>query len=120
MNAIVINKTIPTRTYREWTDDNKDIIKKKQKEYRINNINKIKKLKQQQYQDNKDKLLKKATEYREDNKDKIKQYFNDNKDILNAKKREKITCICGSKTSKASKSNQDKIKKHIAFITKTN
>jgi len=77
------NKNVAGRNLKEYTQDNKDKIKKKDKKYYNNNKDKIK----QYIEDNKDKIK----QYREDNKDKIKQ--------RNKEYREKnkifINCVCG-------------------------
>ena len=76
------NKFIPTRTPKEYREDNKDKIKDKIKKYREDNKDKIKKQKEEYYLDNKDKKKVKNKEYYKLNNDKIK---------------EKVKCgICGS------------------------
>ena len=81
-----LNKVIPGRTKKEWSEDNKDKIldkkkeyydanKDKAKEYYEDNKTKIKKYKE----DNKDKIQEKAREYYEANKDKKKKYYEANK-----------------------------------------
>jgi len=58
--------------------------------------------------------------YKLDNRDEIleynKQYRQENRDELNEKKREKLTCICGSIVSKSNKSQHLKTKKHLQFL----
>ena len=72
-----LNKSIPTRTNKEYYIHNKDKIK----EYRENNKDKIK----EYYENNKDKIK----EYRENNKDDInkknKEYYENNKDKIKDK-----------------------------------
>jgi len=81
------NKVIPTRTKAEWYDDNKDKILEQRKEYYLDNRDKILEH-QKQYND-----LEKRKQYREANRDAIleyqKKYHEANKDLLNAKKRER-------------------------------
>ena len=48
---------------------------------------------------------------------KQKEYQQLNKDIINERKREKITCICGCIFSKNGKSKHEKTKLHLEFIT---
>jgi hypothetical protein len=89
-----LNQIIPTRT---------------QKEY---------------YEDNKEDLLLKVKEYREKNRDAIllkkKQYQIDNKDVIKlrdkARKKEKYTCECGSTLRIIDKARHERTHKHQAFI----
>jgi hypothetical protein len=132
---IVVNKKIPTRTQKEYVEDNKDKIKQyhdqynidnqdKIKQYRIDNKDKIKQYHDQYNIDNQDKIK----QYRIDNKDKIekytkehhKQYYKDNIDIIKQKKQTKINCVCGSEIQKGDKAKHEKTKKHIEYIAKTN
>jgi hypothetical protein len=62
-----LNCFIPTRTYAEYYNDNKEKILEKNKQYNI---------------DNRDKLVEYQKEYRIYNKDKAKQYRIDNRDKL--------------------------------------
>jgi hypothetical protein len=87
---ICINKVIPTRTIKEY------------------------------YQDNKKTLLKEHKEYRQANKESIKEqraeYYQQNIDKIKAIKNEKITCICGIVYSNSNKSRHEQSKKHLGFI----
>jgi len=77
-NNNCVNKYIPTRTDKEYYEDNKDKIIQYVKEYRDNNKNKV---------------LKYQKEYRETNKNKErkkqngKQYYNNNKDKIKQKRK---------------------------------
>jgi len=88
-----LNKRIPTRTYKEYYENNKD----KKKEYREQNKDKSKEYSKKYYENNKskeyyEKYKDKAKEYREQNKDiindKAKEYYENNKDIINDKAKE--------------------------------
>jgi len=81
-----VNKHIPSRTKKEWVEDNKKHIKN---------------YKKQHYQDNKDILSQKGKEYRLQNQDKIKEKFN---------------CECGGKYKHSCRSIHFKTKKHIDFM----
>jgi hypothetical protein len=106
---IVVNKKIPTRTQKEYVEDNKDKIKQYHDQYNIDNQDKIK-----QYRiDNKDKIEKYTKEHH-------KQYYKDNIDIIKQKKQTKINCVCGSEIQKGDKAKHEKTKKHIEYIAKTN
>jgi len=102
-----LNKCIPTRTIKEWREENKDYDKK----YYEENIDKIKKYREKNKEErnkkskewrekNKEELNKKQKEYREKNKEEIskrhKKWYEKNKEERNKKKREKIKCEkCG-------------------------
>jgi len=64
-----LNRLIPTRTYKEYTVDNKNRIKKTRKQYQ---------------EDHKEELSKKNKQYREDHKEELleymKQYYKDHKE----------------------------------------
>ena len=68
----------------------------------------------------KEKLHIKNQKYHSENKEQIlenkKTYYNKNKDEINAKRKEKIICVCGSTTTKDNKSRHIKTKKHISAI----
>ena len=90
----VLNKVIPTRTYKEYYEDNKEKILLYNKEYQAAN---------------KEQFLIKKKEYREANKEKIKLHQN-----------QKITCECGSVHSLVNKIRHSKTKKHMTFISSSN
>jgi len=92
-----------------YRENNKDDLNKKRKEYYINNKNKIKEINKLYNENNKEKIKQKDKEYYEKNKDKIKEK---NKE----RKREKITCECGSITNKSHLRRHEKSKKHLNFI----
>ena len=55
-----VNKVQPTRTRKEYLEDNKDKIRDKRKQYSIDNADKIKEYKKAWYQDNADKKSEKT------------------------------------------------------------
>jgi hypothetical protein len=65
----------------------------------------------------------KKKEWDKDNKKKIKEYQNEfrenNREILNEKRREKITCKCGCEITKSNLSTHLKTQKHIKFLALT-
>ena len=81
-----VNKQIPNRTYKQWYDDNSDIIKKKQKQY---------------YQSNKDKWI-------------INR--NKNKHKISERKKKLIICECNSTIRKDDIARHLKSKKHINYM----
>lgn len=118
-----LNKVIPTRTEKEYREDNKE----KKKEYREENKEKIR----EYYEENKDYLLEKSKEYYETNKDqireqkkeyyeenkekireKLKEYYETNKEKIREKSKEKITCECGCEITKYNLSRHKVSSKH--------
>ena len=101
-NNECINKCIPTRTDKEYRENNKDKMREYKKEY---------------VKINKDKIIKQSKEYREINKDKIrekdKEYREINKDKLNEKRKEKDECPHCNK-----KMRRDSIPRHIRHFCK--
>jgi hypothetical protein len=100
-----LNCKIPTRTEKERYENNKDKIKKKRKEH---------------YENNKEQMLEKAKIYRDNNKKQIKKYRDDNKQIINEKGKEEITCECGSIVRKDGIKRHEKSLKHKNFILALN
>ena len=114
-----LNRNIPTRTIKEWREENKDEIGIKQKEYQEDNKDKIKVYKKEYQEDNKDKIKVYRKEYLKDNKDKNKEkqkeYQENNKEILvdQAKiYREKNKDIIKIRKKSYSVRAKDKIKEH--------
>ena len=91
-NNECVNKQIPTRTTKEWCDDNKEEIKVKGKQYYEDNKEEIKVKSKQYYEDNKEEIAVKKKQYREDNKEEItvknKQYYEDNKEWVAVKNKQ--------------------------------
>lgn len=85
-----LNKVIPTRTDKEYRENNKQIILEKQKEYRENNKVKI--------------------------CERLKKYYEQNKDKINEKHNEKFTCECGGRYTFGNKSKHFKTKLHQSFV----
>ena len=107
-----LNKNLPTRTRKEWREDNKQKIK----EYR---------------EDNKELILEKYKEWCENNKEKIKEYRENNKELISEKykewrennkekikerRKEKVTCECGSIVTKNNIKKHQQSQKHKNFL----
>ena len=107
-----LNCQIPTRTQKEYRNDNKEKLVELKKQWCIDNKDKIVEQKKQWYNENRDKILEKQKEYSKDNVDKIakyqkeyyeankdkileqvKQYKNDNKNKILEKHKKTKTCI---------------------------
>jgi len=96
-----LNKQMPTRTKKQYCEDNKEIISEKKKQY---------------FNANKKILLEKQKEYREQNKEykkeKAKQYYENNKQIILEKAKEKAICDhCGCELNKSSLKKHQQSKK---------
>ena len=85
-----LNKQLPTRTIKEWNEENKEQLKDYMKEYREQN--------------------------KEQFKDYMKEYYDEYKDKIN----EKIECECGGKYTFCHKSRHLKSKKHLDYLYKIN
>jgi len=87
---ICVNKIIPTRTKKEWDEQNKDKIVEYKKEYNEKNKDK----RNEYLEQNKDKISQQRKEYLEKNKDKIaqkkKEYYQLNKDKIAERRRLKL------------------------------
>ena len=87
-----VNKNIPTRTLKEYYDNNKDAILEQKKKYYDNNKDAIVEQKKKYYDNNKDVILEKYKQYYDNNKDalleKHKQYYDKNKDALIEKQKQ--------------------------------
>ena len=79
LNA-TLNCQLPTRTRKEWCEDNKDKLTEKSKEWCENNKDKIKEYRE----NNKDKIKEYNKEYYDKNKNKeyYKEYYDNNKNQL--------------------------------------
>jgi hypothetical protein len=137
-NNQCVNKVIPTRTIKEYYQDNKDKLidyqkeyyeqnkdklkeyyeqnKDKIKEYREQNKDKIIDYQKEYYEQNKDKLK----EYYEQNKDKIKEYYEQNKDKINEHRYKHFTCECGGCYIQKNKATHLKSIKHQNYLNNKN
>ena len=111
-----VDKSKPTRTIKEWREDNKEKIKERKRE----NADKIRE-QMKIYRDlNKDKIKDQNKLWRENNKDKVnertKKYREENKETIDKRRSIKYTCECGSTSLLKNKSNHIKSQKHILFI----
>jgi hypothetical protein len=114
LNA-TLNSVIPSRTKKEnnkeYSKNNKEILKEYQNEYRKNNKEILKEYQNEYRKNNKEYQI----EYYENNKEYFKEYYENNKDIIN----KKIICKCGCKINKNNLLRHLKTQKHIKFIALT-
>ena len=98
-NNECVNKHIPTRTKKEYYEQNRDKIIEQKKEYRDTN---------------KDKIAEQKKEYYEPNKYKIKEHYDKNKQKIEEQKKP-YTCECGSVFRIDAKSRHLKTLKHQQY-----
>ena len=115
-NNDCVNKNIPSRTLKEYYQDNRDKIK----EYYEQNKDKIIDYQKEYYEQNKDKIIDYQKEYNTKNKDKIidyqKEYYNITKEDKLKKLNEKVICECGSICSRSGLTEHLKTNKHKKLI----
>jgi hypothetical protein len=115
-----LNKIIPTRSAKEWREDNKQVLFEKKKKYRDANKEYIAERDKKYRENNKQVIAEKQKEYRENNKQIInekkkeyreankqvilerdKKYYEANKQVLLEKAKQKCKCdICGTEVTK--------------------
>ena len=100
-----LNKVIPTRTQKEYYDQNRDQVLKYKKEYQEQNREKIAEYQKDYREQNREQLTEKKKEYKEQNREQIAE-----------KRNTKIVCKCGGKYTRDNKSRHFKTKKHIQSI----
>jgi hypothetical protein len=100
-----LNMIEPSRTEKEYYEDNKEQLIEKQREY---------------YKNNKDKIAEKYKEYYENNKDKIAEYQKEHYEEIKQKLKEKTTCECGSIISNYHIVRHRKTIKHQEWLKNNN
>jgi len=128
-----LNTQIPSRTPKQYQQDNHEKISEWKKQYQQDNHEKISEWKKQYYQDNFEKISEKGKQYRQDNREKIseqkkqsyqdnrddilekqKQYYQENREKILENINQKITCeICGFIGTKNHLKRHQKTKKCI-------
>lgn len=104
-SLICVNKNIPTRTHKEWLNDNREAVVAYQAEY------------SKQYRDsNADKLRAYSVDYYDSHKEQLKtyarEYYADNKVEIH----KIVVCECGVEITRASLLRHTKTKKHLGKI----
>jgi HD-like signal output (HDOD) protein len=102
-----VNKVLPTRSKKEYTQQNKEQMKK----FRLNNKENIQKFKKEYYNKNKESIK----EYYNKNKESRKEYYNKNKENIKEKLNQTFDCGCGSTCKIGEKSRHNKTLKHIKY-----
>lgn len=130
-----LNRAIPSRTRKEYVEDNIDNVRGYKKKYAEIHKEEIVERGQIWREENKDELKIKKKIYslehkeesaerckiwREENKDynvmKKKEYYEANKIQIAENNKIKITCCCGNIITLGAKSNHERTQKHINFI----
>ena len=118
---ICVNKVIAGRTRYEYADDNKEHLQEINKIYYSNNKDNILQYQKEYYIENEKQIEERLKQYRIMNatvlNDKRKMYYKDNKSIINEKQKQLVYCECGNSFTVSNKSQHNKTKKHISFIT---
>ena len=102
-----VNKIIPTRTVKQYYEDNKEHINKINKQYQKDHIDELKQYRKQYWQDHRDELKIKKKQYNENHKEELKE-----------KRKIKYTCECGKIICKSVKKRHEKTKRHQKFLLK--
>ena len=118
-----LNCHIPSRTTKEYTVDNKDKIKLKDKKYYERNKDIISEKNKNYYEKNKDIISERNKNYYINNKEQFRknntEYREKNKDIIREKakekNKEKINCDCGSVVRKSELARHNKTIKHKKY-----
>ena len=104
-----LNTKVAGREHKEYREVNKDKIKEKNQEYKEKHKERLSEHKKEKYKENHEQELEKLKKYREENKD-----------VLNAKKREKIHCsACDCWFSRCGQARHNNRLKHIEAIKNT-
>jgi hypothetical protein len=130
-NNECVNKVVPTRSTKEWKEQNRDKIIDYQKDYREQNQDKLnkkakeyyeknKEQKKNYYEQNKEKFKEKKKNYYEQNKDYFKKYQKQNQDKLKKYKNKKSTCECGGCYTNVNKATHLKSIKHQNYLNNKN
>ena len=130
-----LNRYIPAQTSQEsskrYYENNRELVshrrkqhyeanKENMKQYREDNKERRKQQNKSYREANKDKIKEYKKEYQQKNKEAIgkkwKLYYEANKDVLFQKRKEKITCQCGSTMRKDKMKRHLESDKHIQFL----
>ena len=100
-----LNMIVPNRTFEQWRQDNKEIIKQKKKEWNKNN--------KQYYIDYRKKTKEKTKQYN-------KEYQKKNKIEIYKIRKQKIFCECGAQIRKTNITIHQQTKKHQRLLSSKN
>ena len=119
-----LNSNVPSRSTKEYYEDNKEHLCKYSKEYYELNKEQIIKQGKEYREAHKQKALEQEKKYRDEHKDKIqeknKKYREQHKEKIQANKATQYECECGSTIRKDSKVKHLKSVKHCQFLETNN
>ena len=108
-NNECVNRVIPTRTQKEWRDANMEKIKEYRKNYmptyKIEHLDEFKERAKKYRQEHPDKVREQLQNWRKANKEKIAE-----------KRKEMMTCECGSTLQKVEYTRHIKTVRHTNYI----
>ncbi len=97
-----LNMQLPSRTNKEWCENNKETLAEKKKKY---------------HETHKENIAEKKKEWYENNKEILAEYYINNKEIINEKAKEKTKCECGCEITKRGLNRHKQTKKHIELMS---
>jgi hypothetical protein len=131
-----LNSVCPNRSLTEWREINKAHLAEQKYRYYRDNAERLKEYGRERRQ--KEEVKERVKNYRIQNKEKIKNalmaykqehkeelkakrlmYNEKNKETIEMKRKEKMTCCCGSLITVPAKARHEKAKKHIEYIKNT-
>ena len=129
-----LNKIIPTRTKKEYYENNKEQLLEKKKEYNEKNKEQIAEYQKKYNEDNKEKIKETYKKWKQNNKEKVnkinkewklanpekvkankKKYRENNKKKIKEYKSQQIICECGVKSTKSSIARHRRSKFHQEY-----
>jgi len=96
-----LNANIPLRTIKQYKNDNKPRINFNNQRCYVRHRDKYKQKRKERYIANKEKEILRS-----------RQYYEKNKEKIDARRKEKFTCLCGCKITKGNKKEHNKTIKH--------
>jgi len=114
------NKEEIKKRVNEYRLENKETISIKKKEYQEKNKEVISKKSKQRYQKNRDDIIQRVKEYAQNNPEKIKErnkdYRERNKEAIKERKSRPYTCPCGSCCTIVHKARHERSIKHQNYL----
>jgi hypothetical protein len=100
-----LNSSIPSRTKKEWVDNNKEKVYEYKHNWHIENKQRLRQNKKEKYIEHREVVLDKAKKYYEENTEKCKEWKNG-----------VVKCDCGFTYTNANKARHFKSKKHLEAL----
>ena len=124
MSGSTLNTNVAGRTRKEWYQDNRVRIAKKDAErnvkYREDNRVRIAEKKAKYYENNKERIAEQKAKYYENNKELIVEkdakYRTDNREKIAARRSVKHACDCGGRYTHANRTLHNRSKRHQDHI----